>query len=151
MKVQQMRLMLSVLAVLVFLSAVAFAQTIVGGYDLEKLATSTAQQLANAGVVKPSDKFEIAAVKPSAANDPLVRGADIVAFYDRLGVLLVKKKIASQQEIDAVKKSVSESGGMKTGGLNPVVLAASYLDLLARKGIITLHEAQSILDSAKIS
>jgi len=149
MKVLKTLLMLSLLMVPILLSTKLCAQTIAGGYDLEKIAAATAERLIDAGVVKPSDKLEVAAARPSALQDPLVRGADIVAFYDRLGALLVERKIASQQEIDVARKAASESGGVKIGGLNPVVLAASYLDLLVQKGVCTLPEAQSILDAAR--
>lgn len=126
------------------------ATTIVGGYDLEKIEASTVESLTKSGIVTAADEIDVSSVVTTVSKDPLVRGTDIIAFYDRLGAILVKKKILSQQEITVAQNVASKSGGMKIGGLNPVVLAASYLDLLVKKQIISLSEAQNILDTSKV-
>ncbi|MFA5811265.1 MAG: hypothetical protein WC956_02915 [bacterium] len=125
------------------------AQTVVGGYDLEKIAAATVERLTKADVVTPADKLDVSNVRASASSDPLVHGSEVIQFYARLGRILVERKAATPAEIDAVNKAAAKSGGVKIGGLNPAVLAASYLDLLVRKGMLTLQQAQAILDSAK--
>lgn len=125
------------------------AKTIVGGYDLDKIAAATVEGISKAGLIDRKEAALLALPVESSSKDPLVRGADVIRFYERIGTVLIEKQLATQQDIETTKKMAAESGGLKIGGLNPVVLAASYLDLLTRNGVITLSEAQSILDSAK--
>ena len=122
---------------------------VIGGYDVVKIAKETVNILKEKNVVPVSSAPELDSRLALQSSDPLVSGTSIVEFYSNLGKLLVEKNMASQKEIDTAKTAAAKSGGVKIGGINPVVLAASYLDLLVQKGIITLPTAQSILDSAK--
>lgn len=125
--------------------------TVIGGYDMNQVADATVDLIAARGLTTQAEATELrqslAVGKPS--SDPLVSGVSIIALYDRIGAILVTKNIATAQEIDAVKKTAAASGGVVIGGVNPVVLAASYLNLFAQKGIITLHQAQLLLDSSR--
>jgi len=121
----------------------------IGGYDVAKIAASTLNFLKEKNVISESGEREFSGLLSDWPADPLAIGPSLTNFYSRLGAVLIEKNIASQKEIDDATATAKQSGGVKIGGLNPVLLAASYLNLLVQKGIITLPTAQSILDSAK--
>ena len=125
------------------------AGVVIGGYDVVKIAKETVSILKEKKLVPESSITSLGALLDVRSSDPLISGTSIVGFYSDLGKLLVEKNIASQKEIDAAKTAAAKSGGVKIGGVNPVVLAASYLDILVRKNLLTLQSAQSVLDSAK--
>lgn len=121
----------------------------IGGYDVAKIVSSTLNVLKEKNVISEFEQKEFAPSIVKQSADPLTFGPEFVDFYSDLGALLVEKKIVTQKEIDTAKASAAQTGGVKIGGLNPVVLAASYLNILVQKGIVTLPTAQSILDTSK--
>lgn len=146
------RVAMLIAAVISLVTIPAVAQTtVIGGYEMNQVADATVELIAARGLTTQAEATELrqslTVRKPS--SDPLVSGAPIVALYDRIGAILVAKNITTAQEIDAVKKTAAASGGVVIGGVNPVVLAASYLNLFAQKGIITIHQAQLLLDSSR--
>lgn len=152
---ERMRRIPSIFAVALILlsSAIASAQgPVVGGYDVAKIASATVDVLGAKKVITDAEANEyrgrIASIRP---GDPLVAAAPLVELYEDLFSQLVDKGVALRDDITAVKKTAAAGGGLKVDGLNPTVLAASCLDLLARKGILPLAEAQSILESSKVT
>jgi len=122
----------------------------IGGYDVAKIAASTLNVLKEKSVIAEPVEKEFADLLSDWPADPLALGPSFADFYSRLGAVLIEKNIASQKDVDNAATAAAQSGGIKIGGVNPVVLAASYLNILVQKGIITLPAAQSILDSSKI-
>lgn len=121
----------------------------VGGYDVAKIAVATVDVMNAKKIITDAeakdDRGRIASIR---SGDPLVAAAPIVDLYEKLFARLVDKGVASKDDIAAIRKTAAAGGGLKIGGLNPVVLAASCLDILAKKGLLTPSEAQAILDSS---
>lgn len=121
----------------------------VGGYDVAAIAASTAGALQKKKELADVPAAELTAPAGTEPSDALASGSAIVDFYDRLGNLLIKRGLVTAGEIENAKQAAVKSGGLKIAGYNPVILAASFLNLLVEKGMISLPEAQSILDSSK--
>lgn len=137
--------------ILLIASTVSGASSVrIGGYDVAQIASSTISVLEKKQVIGSADTQGLAALIDLGKNaDPLVAAQSIVMFYDKLALLLVEKKILTAAEIESARAEAAQSGGVKAGGLNPVVLAASFLDAMSKKGIITVQFAQTILDDAR--
>lgn len=124
----------------------------IGGYDMMRLADATLSGLVAKGLLDGKEAEEvIAAAGRPDTNDPLVAAASFVAMYRRLGDLLVQKEIVERSDILRAEEVAHASGGIKAGGANPVVLAASFLDILVKKGLFSLVDAQKILDDSRAS
>jgi len=123
----------------------------IGGYNVSALATKTAALLQSKGVVDGKKAGELDKLIARQPEDPLAAGPGIIEFYKRLGNILISKNIAKRADIDKLKQEATQSGGVKIGGMNPVVLAASYLNFLADRGVITLKEAQNVLDTTRLN
>lgn len=119
----------------------------IGGYDTAKIANETVAILEAKGVV---NKGEII-FEPKESPDALVVAPEFVRFYEDLGSLLIRKKIIEAEDVIKIEDLAAKSGGLKAGGLNPIVLAAGYLNILSQKGIIEISAAQKILDNARIT
>lgn len=134
-----------------FSPEVSFAESPrIGGYDVSRIATSTLGVLKAKGVLNSADTAGLAVSLNSAkGSDPLVASQSIVEFYGKLGAILIEKKTLMAEDVESAKIQARESGGIKAGGLNPVVLAASFLDALIQKEIVSVDAAQTILDGAK--
>lgn len=132
--------------------AVSFAQPPrIGGYDVARIAVATMDALKTKGVLGDADIVALSCLLgPGSATDPLVAAQSIVEFYGKLGAVLVVKKTLTTVDVESAKIPARESGGMKASGLNPVVLAASFLDALGKKGIVSIDAAQAILDGARV-
>jgi len=124
---------------------------VIGGYDVQKIAQTTLKVLHEKKVLPDKQFSEFEKLLPAKQSDPLASGSSMIDLYAQLGAYLVEKAIASEEDIAAAKTASAESGGIKIGGYNPVILSASFLNILVTKNIISLSEAQSILDSSKIS
>lgn len=148
-----MKLLTIIFSFLIFLivSTASGASAVrIGGYDVAQIASSTIGALEKKQVIGSADTQGLAALIDLGKNaDPLVAAQSIVMFYDKLGSLLVEKKILTAAEVESARAGAAQSGGVKAGGLNPVVLAASFLDAMSKKGIITVQFAQTILDDAR--
>lgn len=126
------------------------ADTRIGGYDVSRIATSTLDVLKAKGILNDAGAAKLEVFLDSEnASDPLIASQSIVEFYGKLGAILIEKKTLTAEDVESAKIQARESGGMKAGGLNPVVLAASFLDALGKKGVVTVGDAQAILDNAK--
>jgi len=124
---------------------------VVGGYDVAKLAYDTISVLESGGVISKAEAGELSGALPKdQPQDTLMASPAVTGVFDRIGTVLMVKGVALASDIESFDKAASESGGLKIAGRNPVVLAASYLDLLARKGVISLQQAQAVLDSSKV-
>jgi len=124
---------------------------VIGGYDVQKIAQTTLKVLHEKKVLPDKQFSEFERLLPAKQSDPLASGTSIIDLYDKLGAFLVEKAIASEEDITAAKKTAAESGGLKIGGYNPVVLSASFLNILVKGNIISLSDAQAVLDSSKIA
>lgn len=123
---------------------------IIGGYDVAMVASATVELLAEKRVITAAEaKGMDAAIASLPSSDPLLSAAPAVDLYEGIFQRLADRGIASPAEIAAMKKAAAESGGVKANGMNPLLLAASCLDLLSKKSLIPLPEAQKILDTAR--
>lgn len=122
---------------------------LIGGYDVAKIAVSTLNVLKEKNVISESGKKEFAGLFSDWPTDPLSLGPSFTDFYSRLGAVLIEKNIVTRKDVDNATTTAQQSGGVKIGGYNPVVLAAFYLNILVQKGIISLTTAQSILDKSR--
>ena len=146
-------LLLIVLAPVLLASASVDAHgVVVGGYDVAQLASETIDIL---GEKRLFDAAEAKALEGAVAalpsGDPLLAAGPLVGLYGKLFTGLVARGVVTAQEVAAAKASATASGGVKAAGMNPLVLAASCLDLLARKGLLAAEDAQQLLDGAKVS
>ena len=126
-------------------------RTVIGGYDTAMIAQSTLDILQEKGFVGDRDTKGLRALLEAEQVDPLLSNSTIIDFYDCAGRVLTERGLATSAEIAAVRDRAAKSGGVKIGGVNPVVLAASFLDLLVQKGIVSAPRAQTLLDAAKKS
>lgn len=149
-----MKLLTIIFSFLILLSAGAASgasAVLIGGYDVARIASSTVDVLEKKQLIGREDAAGLSALLDSgSASDPLVAAQTIAMFYDKLGAFLVGKDILAAADIESAKNQASQSGGVKAGGLNPVVLAASYLDAMSKRGVVSVSGAQTILDVAKI-
>lgn len=150
----QMKKLLPTIIIALFVamasSAWAGQGVVVGGYDVEKLAADTISALESGGVITKAEAGELCVALPTdQPQDTLMASPAVIGVFDRIGTVLMVKDVALASDVESFNKAAAESGGLKIAGRNPVVLAASYLDLLARKGVISLQKAQFILDTAK--
>jgi len=129
-----------------------YAQGVVaGGYNVQKIAEETLKILQEKKVLSDKSLGEFEKLLPAEQIDPLASSSSIIDLYDRLGAYLVERGIASEEDVTAAKIASAESGGIKIGGYNPVVLSASFLNILVKKDIISISKAQFILDSSKMT
>lgn len=148
-----MKLLTIIFSFLILLSAsiASGASSVrIGGYDVAQIASSTISVLEKKQVIEDAEAANLATLLDlERTSDPLVAAQSIVMFYDKLALLLVEKKILAAAEVESARAGAAQSGGVKAGGLNPVVLAASFLDAMSKKGVITVQFAQTILDDAR--
>ena len=149
-QIMKLKIIIAILF-LIFASGSLQASSVrIGGYDVEKIVASTLDLLNTKSMVSLEDIKKLQEdVNLQNSTDPLIAGSSLVDFYNKLDELLVKKNIISIEDVNSIKEKSSRSGGVKIGGLNPVVLAALHLDLLVKKNITDIKTAQSILDEAK--
>ena len=123
----------------------------VGGYDVTKIAVATIDLLQEKGIatIDEAKAFRVSLSAAQPPDDPLVADPHIIDWYRRLGTLFVEKGVATSEEIARLHARAQQSGGLRVAGQNPLVLATSFLDLLVTKKLVTLQQAQSILDTAK--
>ena len=135
-----------------FMPQVLCAEGVVaGGYDVARIAGATLNVLKEKKILSESSFNNLEKLLTPDSKNPLASSSSIIDLYDKIGTYLVEKGIASQEDITAAKTAAAQSGGIKIGGYNPVILSASFLNILVKKNIISLSEAQSILDGAKIA
>lgn len=141
----------SALFVCLCIAVVSFAADArIGGYDVRRIAISTMNALEAKKMIGDADVSALSALLDSGkVSDSLAAAQPVVKFYEKLGSLLVEKKVLVAADVESAKAVSAASGGVKAEGLNPIVLAASFLDAMSKKGIISIGEAQAILDSAK--
>ena len=123
----------------------------IGGYDVTKLSASTLEIVKEKGIVtdkKASDLEKLITTQPA---DLLSEGTSIIDFYNKLGEIFISKGIATKADIEKSTEAATQSGGVKIGGMNLVVLGASYLNLLIDKDLLTQDGAQQVLDHARSS
>lgn len=121
-----------------------------GGYNVTRIAVATLDILKEKGILPESSFKEFSKLLPAKQTDLLSSGSSVIDLYDRLGTFILEKGISSQDDISAAKRLAAEGGGLKIGGYNPVVLFASFLDILVQKDVVSLSEAQHILDESMI-
>ena len=100
--------------------------------------------------LQPDVLLKLQGELPPKADDPLTYGHGLILFYKDLGDVLQENGFITEGDLMGSLELAKESGGLKIAGINPIVLGAAYLNALATGGTITLPEAQSILDSAKV-
>ncbi len=124
---------------------------VIGGYDVAAIARETVAVLADRAAITGDEAVELeanAAALPS--NDALLAAGPLLDIYEKIFALLVTRGVLSAGEAAEAKALAARSGGVKAGGMNPLVLAAACLDILAGKGLLSRGEAQQLLDKAKI-
>lgn len=142
-----------VAAALMLASGRAAAQgaVVVGGYDLSRVTAQTLAALVARDLMTREEAASLEAkIAKTAGADPLVAAVPVVEAYAAMADRLVGKGAITRAEADGARKAAAAAPGLKAGGLNPVVLAASWLDLIAKKGIISLEQAQQTLDAARL-
>ena len=118
---------------------------------LNQLATGTVRLLQSAGLAEIKEAAALTEwVSHMDQQNLLSSDAAIVDFYKELGILLLAKNKATQEELDGIVRQARESGGLKIAGLNPIILGAGYLNLLVLKDVVSIDQAQKILDQAVV-
>ena len=140
-----------VFCMVIIQSRVAFCcgPAVLGGYDVSKIAMATLDNLKGEKALTDEQYSDLSKMLVAEPADPLAWSTSYIDLYERLGALLVERGVATKENVESIYAAAREGGGAKIAGINPVVLAAGFLDLIARKGILSLPQAQSILDSAK--
>ena len=124
---------------------------VVGGYDVAAIARETVALLADRGVISADEAGAFSsAASALPSGDPLVAAGPVVDLYEKLLERLVAHGVFSAGDVERARAAASSSGGVKAGGVNPLVLAAACLDILAEKGLLSRGEAQKMLDKAKL-
>ena len=142
----KLKTILILFTLIIFKATIASASPVlIGGYDIAKIANETITILETKGVL---NKGEII-LEPKENTDALVVAPEFIKFYKNLGNTLIQKKILKEEDVKKVETFATESGGLKSGNQNPVVLAAGYLDILSQKGIVDIPTAQKILNNAR--
>lgn len=121
----------------------------IGGYDVFAGANMTLDALDSKKVVSEKEYAGFKKLLVCGAEDEMTMGPALGAFYDGVGAFLIERRVITKQEFDFVKNMAAISGGVKIGGYNPVVLLASFLDLLVKSHVLSQEAAQSILDGSK--
>ena len=140
-------------AALLFAPAFVCAQgVVVGGYDVAKIAGETVGLLAEKGAIDAAQAKAFAREAAALpAGDALLAAGPLVALYGKLFEGLVAQGVLAANDVAGAKRAAEAAGGLKAAGMNPLVFAAACLDLLSKKGIFSLEEAQQLLDAAKLS
>lgn len=131
--------------------AAALERVVVGGYDLSRVSSQTFAALAVKDLMTREEaaSFE-AKIAQTAGADPLVAAVPVVEAYAAISERLVEKGVVTQAEAADARSMAAASAGLKAGGVNPVVYAASLLDLIAKKGVISSRQAQQMLDASRL-
>lgn len=129
----------------------AFSQVYFGGYNINLLHEGTVELLKNKQIIDANDIKEInSALKgENSKTGVYAMGVPVLQAFEKLANVLLKKYPILKSGIDAGMRKASDSGGVKIGGYNIVVLYAGLLDALVNSNMISLAEAQAVLDRAK--
>ncbi len=84
------------------------------------------------------------------STDSLPSETDYYGYYEKLWQNLVQKGLATEEESKKAFEEASKAGGTKIGGVNLVVLAARTLQKLVDLKMLTLEQAQGILNGARL-
>lgn len=109
---------------------------VMGGYCLETLWQETKKAI------------EAEALEP--VQESLSTETTYYGYYETFWRKLVDRGLVTDEESKQAFEEATKAGGTKIGGVNLVVLAARTLQKLVDLKILTLAEAQGILNGAKI-
>ncbi len=103
-----------------------------GGYCVSAIADQAAKKL-----------------KKEVTTETATEGTAYLTYYEKLWNQMVREGNATTKERESAFKEASRAGGTKIGGVNLVVLGARTLQKLVDLQLLTLEEAQGILDQSK--
>ncbi|MBX7149861.1 hypothetical protein K1X76_12390 [bacterium] len=127
-----------------------------GGYCVDKILNETIR------IVNESPLEKVNLIKKEMAEtgfgklggmilteSMVTDGSFTYTRYETFWNWMVKSTVATEKEKSAAFDEASKSGGTKIAGANLVVLAARTLQELVNLQILTLQDAQKILNDAK--
>lgn len=138
---------LKILFILLLIPITAIAQNCpvsMGGYCLETLWQETNKAM-QTGTAAEASILEI----PSPIQESVTSETTYYGYYETLWQNLVEKGLATDEENKKAFEEATKAGGTKIGGVNLVVLAARTLQKLVDLQVLTLDQAQKILNGAK--
>ncbi|MBX7149830.1 hypothetical protein K1X76_12235 [bacterium] len=114
-----------------------------GGYCVDKIFSET-MRVVNESKFKDKDSLTSGTILTD-----LTGGTLVYTNYDALWSGMVKTGAVTEEEKKTAFEEAGKAGGTKIAGVNLVVLGARTLQKLVDLQILTLEDAQKILNNAK--
>ena len=121
------------------------AQVTFGGYNPLKLHDGTVKLLI-ANNLMSGEETKGESEKTSGVY---VTGVNTLQAFEKLSNILIKNKVITKIDVEFISEKAKQSGGVKIGGYNVIVLYAGLLNQLVVDGKVEQTKAQAVLDSAK--
>ena len=121
-----------------------------GGYCVDAISKETFQAIEKSSG-EAAGRIRAAGEKTGFGklNEMVLTPSSLYVQYETLWDGLTQAGMASESEKKTAFEEAGEAGGTKIGGVNLVVLAARTLQKLADLKLLTMEEAQGILDRSR--